>query len=127
MSTQAKRGLKRTCQNEECGARFYDLMRDPIACPVCHSAFVPPPPRSTEPRAPWKSSRTPVHHPIVQDEPVAEAEVEAADPNSDDATETAGDETVSATEKPDLILELDDDDEDETNVVEVPAAEDEKA
>lgn len=30
-------GVKRTCQT--CGARFYDLMRDPILCPGCGSQF----------------------------------------------------------------------------------------
>ena len=33
MSTKAERGTKRTCQNPECGSRFYDLNRDPIICP----------------------------------------------------------------------------------------------
>jgi uncharacterized protein (TIGR02300 family) len=39
MATKAARGTKRTCQNQECGARFYDLNRDPIACPMCESAY----------------------------------------------------------------------------------------
>jgi uncharacterized protein (TIGR02300 family) len=32
-------GLKRTCQS--CGARFYDLHRDPIICPKCASVYDP--------------------------------------------------------------------------------------
>jgi uncharacterized protein (TIGR02300 family) len=36
----AARGTKRTCQNQECGSRFYDLNRDPIACPICDSDYV---------------------------------------------------------------------------------------
>jgi uncharacterized protein (TIGR02300 family) len=40
MSTKAARGTKRTCQNTSCGARFYDLMRDPIACPMCDTPYV---------------------------------------------------------------------------------------
>src|SRR5262249_33669157 len=39
MSTKAERGTKRTCQNAECGSRFYDLNRDPIVCPICQSAY----------------------------------------------------------------------------------------
>lgn len=35
MSSKAARGTKRTCQ--DCGARFYDLNRDPIICPICSS------------------------------------------------------------------------------------------
>lgn len=37
MSSKAARGTKRTCQS--CGARFYDLNRDPIVCPVCEAEF----------------------------------------------------------------------------------------
>ena len=33
-------GVKRLCAN--CGAKFYDLHRDPIVCPKCASLFVPP-------------------------------------------------------------------------------------
>jgi uncharacterized protein (TIGR02300 family) len=39
MSTKQARGTKRTCQSNECGARFYDLNRDPIACPICGSIY----------------------------------------------------------------------------------------
>jgi uncharacterized protein (TIGR02300 family) len=39
------RGTKRVCPS--CGARFYDLNRTPIVCPVCQSIYhvtLPPPP-----------------------------------------------------------------------------------
>jgi uncharacterized protein (TIGR02300 family) len=39
MSTKAERGTKRTCQNTECGSRFYDLNRDPITCPICGTVY----------------------------------------------------------------------------------------
>ena len=32
-------GTKRTCQN--CGAKYYDLMRSPITCPKCGTVFNP--------------------------------------------------------------------------------------
>ena len=32
-------GLKRTCLG--CGARFYDMQRDPIVCPSCNTEFDP--------------------------------------------------------------------------------------
>ena len=38
--TKQDRGTKRTCQNSECGSRFYDLNRTPIACPICGAAYV---------------------------------------------------------------------------------------
>src|SRR5215510_7818700 len=38
------RGTKRVCAS--CGARFYDLNRTPIVCPICQSTYqvTPPPP-----------------------------------------------------------------------------------
>ncbi|MEQ1577827.1 MAG: TIGR02300 family protein [Hyphomicrobium sp.] len=39
MATKQARGTKRTCQSDECGARFYDLNRDPISCPICGSVY----------------------------------------------------------------------------------------
>ncbi len=32
-------GTKRQCQS--CGAKFYDLGKDPIICPKCETVFVP--------------------------------------------------------------------------------------
>lgn len=34
----ANRGTKRHCGS--CGAPFYDMNRDPIVCPKCHSPYV---------------------------------------------------------------------------------------
>lgn len=39
MAKKADRGTKRTCQNASCGARFYDLARDPITCPICGAVY----------------------------------------------------------------------------------------
>ncbi len=39
----ASRGTKRTCLEDDCGERFYDLNKDPIACPYCNAVFVPKP------------------------------------------------------------------------------------
>ena len=49
-------GTKRTCRS--CGARFYDLKRDPIACPICeaeHAGDRPAKPR----RAPAPAAKAP--------------------------------------------------------------------
>jgi uncharacterized protein (TIGR02300 family) len=37
MSTKAERGAKRVCQS--CGSKFYDLLRDPIICPICQAVY----------------------------------------------------------------------------------------
>jgi uncharacterized protein (TIGR02300 family) len=39
MTTKEARGTKRTCQNPDCEARFYDLGRDPITCPHCQTIY----------------------------------------------------------------------------------------
>jgi uncharacterized protein (TIGR02300 family) len=39
MADKAARGTKRTCQNDECGSRFYDLNREPIVCPICGGIY----------------------------------------------------------------------------------------
>ena len=44
----ANRGTKRRCPH--CGAAFYDLDRDPVVCPKCHTPYVEsqrPPARAT--------------------------------------------------------------------------------
>jgi len=38
------RGTKRVCPS--CGARFYDLSRSPITCPVCQAVYQVSPPTS---------------------------------------------------------------------------------
>lgn len=39
MAKSSERGTKRTCQSSSCGARFYDLSRDPIVCPMCGTEY----------------------------------------------------------------------------------------
>ena len=36
---KAELGTKRLCGN--CGVKFYDLNKDPIVCPKCHTAMAP--------------------------------------------------------------------------------------
>ena len=54
---KAEWGVKRTCLG--CGARFYDLKRDPIVCPKCEVEFeivVAPKPRRAKPAAAAKAA-----------------------------------------------------------------------
>lgn len=41
MTILAQRGTKRTCQDESCAKRFYDLNRASIECPYCGASYVP--------------------------------------------------------------------------------------
>ena len=67
---KAEWGSKRACSG--CGARFYDLRREPIICPVCGSVHDPE--RQPKPRRPG---------PGIKDEPVPAARVPAAAAASD--------------------------------------------
>src|SRR5262245_59160647 len=85
MSTKAERGTKRTCQNSECGSRFYDLNRDPITCPVCGTAYAlaaaPAGLAAAAPAAADRAARKPMKKPTYavesakpEDAPEAETE-----------------------------------------------------
>jgi len=92
MATNKDRGTKRTCQNSECGARFYDLNRNPIVCPICSSKYViaHSPVASAavvpEEKAPRKVKKS-------EFEPAAEAEAEdLVDVETDDEADTVADD-----------------------------------
>ncbi len=107
MATKQARGTKRTCQSNECGARFYDLGRDPIICPICGTvyelassagAIAAAAPEPKAPRKPKKPELV-ASPEFVADEaaPVAEGEEALAD--IEDAEETI------ATEEDETFLE----------------------
>lgn len=75
MATTDARGTKRTCQNTECGSRFYDLNRSPIICPICGEHYELP---SGGPIAPAEDESKKMRKPQV-----ANAEAEA-DEDADD-------------------------------------------
>ena len=88
-------GTKRVCV--ACGARFYDLNRSPVICPICGSkyAIASSPGAVAAAAAEEKAPRKVKKEEFVQ-EPSSEAEVDAedtlddvdADEASDDADET---------------------------------------
>ena len=107
------RGTKRVCPS--CGARFYDLSRTPIACPVCQAVYQVTPPSSRR-----SECAQPVEVKKVVVEPEAEAPVlESADIISLEEVEEAGAEV--AVEDDEEIVDLGDD------APEIPAADDENA
>ena len=107
------RGTKRVCAS--CGARFYDLSRTPITCPVCQAVYqIPPPPSRRGERA------QPVEVRKVVVEPEVEAPVlETPDVISLEEVEEAGAEP--AIEEDEEIVDLGDD------APVIPAADDENA
>ncbi len=73
MSNPAK-GTKRVCPS--CGARFYDLSRAPIICPVCQAVYqvTPPPSRRGERAAPPEPRPKPapvIKPPVVVPDPIS--------------------------------------------------------
>lgn len=86
MATKAARGTKRTCQNPECGSRFYDLNRDPIVCPICQSVYkLATAPQVAEPeeepaaRKPKKPEVATAEEGLETDLPLAEGDEDLAD------------------------------------------------
>ena len=103
-------GTKRLCG--DCGAKFYDLGRDPIVCPKCGTTFVEAR-SSAKPEAKAK--------PVPAKEPVEVEEVETDELDVDDAEtvslEEADEETAVIKTIPDIddVDADDDDDESETD------------
>jgi len=106
--TKPNWGLKRTCQS--CGARFYDLSKDPIVCPKCGAEF--------DPEVVWKTKRAkapPAPRVVPQPAAPVEAEAEELEPIEEEVVEG------EAEEKEDEVIEdtseLGEDDEDVAEVV----------
>ena len=106
MATNKERGTKRTCQNGECGARFYDLNRSPIVCPICGSKYaIAHSPSAAaavaqEERAQRKLKKVefePAPAEAEAEEAIADVETEEAD----DAAPGAADETFLEEEEED--------------------------
>ena len=86
-------GIKRLCSG--CGAKFYDLNKDPIVCPKCSTVFQVAPATRARPDV----ARAPVAEEEVAAPEVAEAEfvsLEEADKETEGAKPAAleGDEEV---------------------------------
>jgi uncharacterized protein (TIGR02300 family) len=62
------RGTKRVCPS--CGARFYDLNRTPITCPVCQAVYQVTPPSSRRSERAAPEPRKPVE--VEADTPAME-------------------------------------------------------
>ena len=93
-------GTKRLCGN--CGAKFYDLSKDPIVCPKCNTLFVPPVAARARTEA---ASAPPTAEEEVAAPEVAEAEfvsLEEADKETEGAKSPAleGEEDVEVEEEP---------------------------
>jgi uncharacterized protein (TIGR02300 family) len=127
MSTKAERGTKRTCQNPDCGSRFYDLNRDPIVCPICETSYrIEASPsvlaaaaagadKVVQRKAPRKPAY-PVEEVKTEDAPEADAEVALADIEAE--------EEPAAADEDETFLEAEEEDgSDMSNIIGGPVAE----
>jgi len=130
MSTKADRGTKRSCQNPQCGSRFYDLNRNPITCPICGSVYAlsassmavaaaaPAAAAEKAARKPVKKPVYPVESVKPEDAPEAEAEEALASIEGEEEPAAGGDET--------FLEEEEEDGADMTGIIGGPAAEPEE-
>ena len=113
-----ERGAKRTCQNPECGERFYDLNRDPIACPICNSVYaiaLQPPPQ-----APARPAPRPLKRPApIPDE--VKKQVPAAEDGEELATLEGEEEAAPAEEDDTFLEEVEEESSDMSGIVDAPA------
>ena len=112
-------GTKRLCAN--CGAKFYDLNKDPILCPKCATVFVPPVATRARPEPP-----APVVAPAAVEEEVVVPETADAELISleDAEKETEGTEAPAAEGSEDEV-EVDEEALDDAAFI-VPEEEDEE-
>lgn len=126
MSTKAARGTKRTCQSSECGARFYDLNRDPIACPICGTVYViasaplAPGAFTAEEKAPRKAKKAEVVEKELAPEATAEGEGDEALADIEEA------EDIPADDDETFLEEEEEEGGDLSNVIGGPVAEGEE-
>jgi uncharacterized protein (TIGR02300 family) len=117
MATKQDRGTKRTCQNGECGARFYDLNHNPITCPICGSAYkiASSPVAIAAAREEEKAARK-----VKKEEPVVKVVAEG------DAEEALADETAAEEADETFLEEEEEEGGDVTNIIGGPVAEGEE-
>jgi uncharacterized protein (TIGR02300 family) len=111
-------GTKRICPS--CGARYYDLMRDPITCPKCSTPFDPEAllrARRARPAAPVEKAL----EPVVADDIDADLETAEVEP-AEDEEEEAGVALEEAEEEDEELIEdaseLGEDEDDMAEVIE---------
>ena len=98
-------GLKRTCLS--CGARFYDMQRDPIICPSCEAEFDPLAlvrPRRARAAASQAKAKA-EEKAAVSEETASEDEELLADDNDDDALEVDDDINLGDDGDEDLLAD----------------------
>lgn len=130
--SKAERGAKRVCSG--CGAKFYDLNKDPIVCPLCETVLVtretatrvkpaPPAAEKTAEEAEAPETEAAASGPEIVSLSEVEAEESGDDADVDDAGIDLGDDDGDAAEIPDddddgdAFLEEDEEGSDVTDII----------
>lgn len=101
-------GTKRTCGS--CGARFYDMQRQPAVCPKCGAVYEDDPPARSRRSRVATAEKKPKAAPVVE---------EAADLNDDAELDDTEVEGTGDDEGGDMIEDASDLGEDEEDMAEV--------
>lgn len=101
--TKAELGTKRLCPN--CGARYYDLNRDPIVCPRCGTAFEVAAVTRVRPQT---AAKAPPAAAEDEDEDAVSTEIVSLE-EADDETADSGAVAVPGAEDEDVDADDDDD------------------
>lgn len=122
--SKAELGIKRLCPN--CGARYYDLNRNPIVCPRCGTEFQAPAaapaakarPQTARPEATEDEAETEVAAPAAEVVSLEEADEEATDSGAVkvDLGDDDDDETIEGDDEEDDTFLADDEDEEADDV-----------
>ena len=99
MTQKAERGTKRTC--DSCNARFYDLNREEVICPMCGAVFELTTPQ--QPEVVVAIVEETEIKPVPKAVPVPEADADDID-GGDDLVELDDDDTKVATDDDDALL-----------------------
>ena len=108
--TKPEWGTKHVC--DSCGAKFYDMKRDPIVCPKCETTITPVSARPKRSRAPRPETAAPVAKEKVEEEDDETADIDDIDDDDDDALL---DDDSDDYDDDDDLLDVDEDDEDKDN------------
>jgi uncharacterized protein (TIGR02300 family) len=118
-------GTKRLCGN--CGAKFYDLSKDPIVCPKCQTVMVPAATSRQRPEPAAARAPKPVEEEVVAPETqeaefvsLEDADAEAQGKKVDGEAIEGAEEEIELDERLDdaaLIEEQEETDEDVTDII----------
>ena len=123
MATKQDRGTKRTCQNAECGSRFYDLNRHPIVCPICGSKYAIA--SSPTAIAAVAEEKVPVRKPKREEPVEAEAPTPAAE-GEEALADVEAEEAVGEEEDETFLEEEEEEGGDVSNIIGGPVTEGEE-